>query len=69
MEIIKKEATKNISVRIPNSVYELATDIAKKEGVRPADVYRSILVSFFKETVNNSDTDMSTFGSTGPGAA
>lgn len=59
MEIIKKEVNKNISVRIPISVYEEALRIANEQGCRPADVWRSALISFFDPFVNKSDTEMS----------
>lgn len=60
MEIITKEPNKNISVRIPKRVYERGVAIAQEKGVKPANVWRTILVSFFEPTVNKSDTDTST---------
>lgn len=52
MTIAKRERLVHIGVRIPPSIREKVEDIARTQKVKPSDVYRTIIGSFFEPTVN-----------------
>jgi hypothetical protein len=56
MTIEKRVPLVQVGVRIDPSVRQLARALAREQGVRESDVYRSIIGSFFAKNVNKTDT-------------
>jgi predicted DNA-binding protein len=66
MVITKRERMKRVAVRLPPAVVERAKAIARENNSTDSDVYRSIIVSFFNETVNKMETSNETERSKSP---
>lgn len=60
MEIKPRTAMKSVHLRLPGTWREIAREIALKNGVKEAEVYRSVLAIFFVHDVNNLDTYLTT---------
>ena len=60
MNIAKRQRLVHIGVRIPPAIREKVEDIARRENVKPSDVYRTIIGSFFEPTVNKTETKLDT---------
>jgi hypothetical protein len=56
MTFKKREPMERIAVRLPPDIVRRAKKIAAKQRCTDSDVYRSIIVSFFKQIVNKKET-------------